>query len=173
LHGLETIVAAAAKLGSRAQVLVVGDGADRAGAERLARRLGAPIEWRPPLPLDELPGELARAAVVLGVFGTSEKAAMVVPNKVYQAAAVGRPLVTRDGPALREVLEPGTQCLTCPPGDAAALAAAVARLLDDRALAAHLGQAARARVVGEFGPAPQAERLHTLLRERFGGAAHG
>jgi glycosyltransferase involved in cell wall biosynthesis len=172
LHGLETIVAAAAKLGAHAEVVVVGDGPERAGAERLAHRLDAPIAWRPPLPLGELPAELARAAVVLGVFGESEKAAMVVPNKVYQAAAVGRPLVTRDGPGLREVLEPGTHCLACPPGDAEALAAAVARLLDDRALAARLGRAARARVVGDLGPALQAERLRALLTDRFGEAAH-
>jgi glycosyltransferase involved in cell wall biosynthesis len=173
LHGLETIVEAAAKLGARAEVNVVGDGPERAGVERLARRLGAPITWRPPLPLAELPAELAQAAVVLGVFGSSEKAAMVVPNKVYQAAAVGRPLVTRDGPGLREVLDPGTHCLSCPPGDPDALAAAVLRLLDDRPLGARLGRAARARVAGDLGPEPQGRRLGELLRQRFDGAGYG
>lgn len=170
LHGLETIVAAAARLGDRAQVTMVGDGPERASTEALARRLGAPIAWRPPLPLDALPGEMARAAVVLGVFGTGEKAAMVVPNKVYQAAAVGRPLVTRDGPGLREVLEPGVHCLACPAGDPDALAAAIVRLLDDRALGARLGDAARERVTGAFGPEAQAARTRALFEARFGAA---
>jgi glycosyltransferase involved in cell wall biosynthesis len=88
---------------------------------------------------------------------------MVVPNKVYQAAAVGRPLVTRDGPGLREILEPETHCLACPPGDAAALAAAVERLLGDPGLGARLGKAARSRILEHLGPAVQGERLSALL----------
>jgi glycosyltransferase involved in cell wall biosynthesis len=111
--------------------------------------------------------------VVLGVFGSSEKAAMVVPNKVYQAAAVGRPLVTRDGPGLREVLEPGRHCLACAPGDPEALAAAVRGLLDDRESAEGLGRAARAHLLERFGPAPQGARLATHFRERFPGGADG
>ena len=131
--------------------------------EALAARLGAPVLWRDEVPLADLPAELASAAVTLGVFGTGRKAAMVVPNKVYQAAAAGRPLVTRDGPALREVLEPGLHCLVCPPGDPDALAAAVLRLLDDPALAARLGAAARAHVLERFGAAAVAARLREVL----------
>jgi len=93
---------------------------------------------------------------------------MVVPNKVWQAAAAGRPLVTRDGPALREVLEPGRHCLVCPPADPRALAAQVRTLLDDPALAARLGRAARAHVLDAFSPARQAARLAAALEARLG-----
>jgi glycosyltransferase involved in cell wall biosynthesis len=168
LHGVETVVAAAARLGERAEVVCIGTGPERARAEALARATGARVLWRDDVPLAALPGELAAAAVVLGVFGTGRKAAMVVPNKVYQAAAAGRPLVTRDGPALREVLEPDVHCLTCPPGDPAALADAVARVLDDPALGARLGRAARAHVLERFDPGRQAARLAALLAERLG-----
>jgi glycosyltransferase involved in cell wall biosynthesis len=98
---------------------------------------------------------------------------MVVPNKVWQAAAAGRPLVTRDGPALREVLTPGEHCVACPPGDPAALAAAVTQLLDDPARAERLGRAARAHVLERFAPARQAERLRALLADRLGTAVPG
>lgn len=168
LHGLDTIVAAAARLGDRAAVTCIGTGPERARAEAQARALGVAIAWRDEVPLAELPGELARAAVVLGVFGTSRKAAVVVPNKVYQAAAAGRPLVTRDGPGLREVLTPDVHCLAVPPGDPVALADAIARLLDDRAHAERLGAAARAHVLAQFGPAATAARLAALLAERLG-----
>ncbi len=168
LHGVETILAAAARLGPRADVLLVGGGPQRPRMEAAAARLGAGVTWRDEVPLGVLPGELAAAAVVLGVFGAGRKAAMVVPNKVYQAAAAGRPLVTRDGPALREVLEPGVHCLACPAGDADALAAAVLRLLDDSALAARLGAAARAHVLTRFGAAATAARLGELLATRLG-----
>jgi glycosyltransferase involved in cell wall biosynthesis len=168
LHGLDTIVAAAARLGDEAEVVLIGTGPERARIEAEARTLGARLTWRDDVPLAALPGELAEAAVVLGVFGAGAKAAMVVPNKVWQAAAAGRPLVTRDGPGLREVLRPGEHCLACPPADPAALAAAVRRLLDDRALAGRLGDAARAHVIERFGPERQAARLAALIGERLG-----
>src|SRR5689334_1988545 len=171
LHGVETILGAAARLGERADVELIGGGPERAGAEALARRSGARIAFRDEVPLATLPAELATARVVLGVFGAGAKAAMVVPNKVWQAAAAGRPLVTRDGPALREVLCPGEHCLVCPPGDPDALAAAILRLLDDRALAERMGTAARVQILARFAPEQQAARLGAILAERFGAPA--
>jgi glycosyltransferase involved in cell wall biosynthesis len=168
LHGVDTIVAAALRLGERAEFVLIGAGPERLRAEALARRSGARVVWRDEVPLAALPAELAGAAVVLGVFGTGPKAAMVVPNKVYQAAATGRPLVTRDGPALREVLRPDEHCLACPPGDPVALASAIGRLLDDAGLAERLGRAARAHVLTRFGPERQAARLGELLQARLG-----
>ena len=168
LHGVETIVLAAARLGARAEVVLLGDGPERARAEALARRAGARIAWRDEVPLARLPAELAAAALVLGVFGASRKAAMVVPNKVWQAAAAGRPLVTRDGPALREVLRPDEHCLACPPADPAALAEAIGRLLDDPGFAEGLGRAARAHLLARFAPERQAAHLARVLAERFG-----
>jgi glycosyltransferase involved in cell wall biosynthesis len=168
LHGLDTIVEAAARLGDRARVVVIGRGPERAAAEAKARERGVAIEWRDEVPLAALPEELARAAVVLGVFGAGRKAAMVVPNKVYQAVAAGRPLVTLDGPALREVLVPDEHCIACPPGDPDALAAAIGRLLADPAGAARMGAAARAHLARELGPTRLGPRLAETLAARLG-----
>ena len=169
LHGLPTIVEAAVRLRGRASFVVIGRGPERAAAEARAQDLGVAIDWRDEVPLAALPAELARAAVVLGVFGAGRKAAMVVPNKVYQAAAMGRPLVTRDGPALREVLVPGEHCLACAPEDPQALADAIARLLDDPAAAARMGAAARTHLAGDFAPRRIAERLARALEPTAGG----
>jgi glycosyltransferase involved in cell wall biosynthesis len=167
LHGVDTIVAAAERLPPDTEVVLIGNGPERAAVEGRGRRSGARRVWRDDVPFGELPGELARAAVVLGVFGGGQKAAMVVPNKVWQAAAAGRPLVTRDGPGLREVLTPGEHCVAVAPADPAALAAAIVQLLDDAARAERLGRAARAHVVERFAPERQAARLRALLAERL------
>jgi len=170
LHGVETIVAAAEHLAADVEIVVIGNGPERAALEGRGQGRGARLVWRDDVPLAELPGELARAAVVLGVFGGGRKAAMVVPNKVWQAAAAGRPIVTRDGPGLREVLTPDEHCVAVPAADPAALAAALTQLLNDPARAERLGRAARAHVLERFAPAHQAARLRALLADHLGAA---
>jgi len=81
---------------------------------------------------------------VLGVFGTGAKTARVIPNKVFQALACARPLVTADTPAVRELLAHERDALLVPAGDPGALAAAVRRLAGDPSLRRRLGAAGRA-----------------------------
>ena len=65
-----------------------------------------------------------------------------------EAMATGTPLVATDGGALPEVTgHDGDTVLSCPAGDAGALAAAIRRGLDDAGLRARVGEAGRRRVV--------------------------
>jgi len=63
----------------------------------------------------------------------------VIPNKAFQALACGAPLVTGDTRAARELLRDGESALLVPPGEPAALAAAVRRLAEDDALSRRIG----------------------------------
>ena len=139
LHGLETILAAAA-LAPEIPFRIVGSGQ----LQRLLESRPANVEWVPWVEYERLPGELQRAGCALGVFGTGTKAARVIPNKAFQALACGRPLVTADTPAARELLTDGDDALLVPAGDAPALAAAVRSLADSPALVERLGAAGRA-----------------------------
>ena len=93
----------------------------RRAARRVARRRAARdrppgFEHVPWVEYERLGEELAAAGICLGVFGRSEKAARVVPNKVYHAMCVGRPVITADTPAAREVLEDERTALLVPAG---------------------------------------------------------
>jgi glycosyltransferase involved in cell wall biosynthesis len=123
LHGLETILAAA-RLVPELRFRVVGSGQ----LDRLLAGRPANVEHVPWVAYEQLPKELHRASCALGVFGTSAKAARVIPNKAFQALACGTPLVTADTPAARELLRDGESALLVPPGDPAALAAALRRI---------------------------------------------
>jgi glycosyltransferase involved in cell wall biosynthesis len=167
LHGAETIVEAAHLL-RREPVRFVFVGAGQTHGAAVRGAAGLPperAEFRPPVPPRELPGVVASADVVLGVFGVTPKTGMVVPNKVFQALAVGRPVVTADTPALREILRGGEHLLAVPAGDAHALAAAIARLAADATLREALGRAGGAYVRAEFNTARIGERCAALFRE--------
>lgn len=73
-----------------------------------------------------------------------------LPKSLIEAAACALPLVTTDVPGCREVVTHERDGLLVPVRDAAALAAAIARLHDDPELAARLGRAAQDKALREF-----------------------
>ncbi|MEZ5076264.1 MAG: glycosyltransferase family 4 protein [Solirubrobacterales bacterium] len=168
LHGLETVLEAARAPGAP-RMRLIGDGQLRGWLDaELARSCPPGLTYVPWVEYADLSAELAAAAICLGVFGTSEKASRVVPNKVYQAMAVGRPIITADSPGAREALVDGQSALLVPPGDPDALAAAMTRLAEDAELRTRLGESARRRFLEIGTPESVAEKLLELLPRRRG-----
>lgn len=110
LHGIDTVVRAA-KLSENAGIrwVIVGTGQELPRIRALVAELKPSnlemIEW---VPYQKLINWLHQADVCLGIFGDTEKAGRVIPNKVFQILASGRPLITRDSEAIRELLPLGT-----------------------------------------------------------------
>jgi glycosyltransferase involved in cell wall biosynthesis len=131
LHGTETVLEAADLLGAEPFRFVLAGEGQLSGPLRaeIARRRLSNVEWLGTLSLAELRARTLAADVCLGVFGRSDKAARVVPNKVYDALACGRPVVTARTPGALELLHDGEDALLVSAADAAALAAALRRLL--------------------------------------------
>ena len=127
----------------KATLALVGDGvlAERARAVPGVRLLG-------PLPRPELPAAYAAAELtVLASIPTPrfrEPWGLVCNESMHQ----GRPVIASDavGAVAGGLVRDGESGLVVPAGDAAALAAAIERLLKDHELRAHLGAAAREAV---------------------------
>jgi glycosyltransferase involved in cell wall biosynthesis len=72
------------------------------------------------------------------------------PTKLFEYMGLGKAIVASDLEQLGEVITDGETGLLCPPGDAPAAAAAVARLLEDPGLRTRLGAAALRRAADTY-----------------------
>lgn len=142
LHGIETVVRAACLTCERnLDWVIIGRGQEADKIRGLIATLSpARLRWIEWVPYRELLGWIHDSTVCLGIFGVSKKASRVIPNKVFQILAAGKPLVTRDSPAIRELLGEGDDGIRLvPPGDPAALAQAVLEIADHSARLAAQG----------------------------------
>lgn len=107
LHGIETIVEAAARTKPEDYAwTIIGTGQEEPRIRQfIDSRQISNLTWIKWVNYEELRAEIAAADICLGIFGESDKAARVIPNKVFQIIAAGRPLVTRDSPAMRELVD--------------------------------------------------------------------
>ena len=144
LHGVDTVIRAAKLLEAEGDIRfeMIGGGQERAQAEALAASLGVTtVDWGPEwLEPEALRRRIEAADVCLGIFGRSDKAARVIPTKAYIALAMGKPLVTRDSPAARELLTPDVHALLCAPGSGGGRRAILALRRDPRCGARSAGQ---------------------------------
>jgi glycosyltransferase involved in cell wall biosynthesis len=112
---------------------------------------------------------LLRQADVLVLPNTPGRvsAAYTSPLKLFEYMASGRPIVASDLPALREVLRPDANAVLVEAGNAGALAAGLARVLADPALASRLAAQARADV-REYTWDRRAGRIEALIEAATG-----
>jgi len=138
--GLDVLIDAAAAWCAREprpRTVIAGDGPLAADLSARASRSGADVELLGAR--HDVPALLAVADVVV-VPSRWEARALII----QEAMRSGRPIVATSVGSTPELTGPDGAILV-PPGDPAALAEAVAVVLDDASLAARLGEAARAR----------------------------
>ena len=156
--GLELLAEAVARIpGARLAVTCRPD--DLAGP----RWAGLPIRKVGMVPYVAAPALYAAADVIAIPQLDDEAAHHQMPLKAVDAMAMGRPIVASAVSDLPEVLAGCGR--VAPPGDAAALAAAIGELLEDRPQAEEIGARARARCVERY----SLERVGAQLGEIVGG----
>jgi glycosyltransferase involved in cell wall biosynthesis len=162
LQGIKYIVEAAGILRDEdIHFRIVGGGQEYDMIQELVQelKLEGRIEFTGKVPVEKIPGYMASAHIVLGIFGDTEKTKRVIPNKVYEAMAMGKATITADTPAIQE-LEGSSDALSLVPvSDAKAIAGAILALRSDESKRKHLGHAARALFEKELLPEKMVAKL--------------
>jgi glycosyltransferase involved in cell wall biosynthesis len=142
-----------------AKLRVVGRGSRAEVVERLVADLPEQTSWTQALPTDEVARAMDEATLLV-LPSRSEGMGRVV----VEALLRGRPVVGSRVGGIRDLVRDGENGLLVEPGDAAALADALIRVLTDRELAERLASAARPTAEPWLAtPEEYAERLHALV----------
>ena len=160
---LDVLVRAAALVMTdfpRLQVVIAGDGEDRARLETVIDQLE--LEERVHLTgaRTDVPNILA--AIDVAVLSSDYEGS---PLSVLEFMDAGKPIVATRVGGVPELIDDGVQGALVPPGDVAALAAAISAVLRDPHGASEMGARARERCRREFSLDSTAERLQRLYEQ--------
>lgn len=141
VQGADVLVRAAKILESDPDMrfVMIGDGQEKQRVERLATELEVRnIEFYGFLNARDIVVHITEADVCIGLLGNKKRIEYSIPNKLYEAAAVGRACITADSEAVREFFTDKHDVLLVPPGNPEAVAEAIRLLKSDPALRQHL-----------------------------------
>ncbi len=152
------------RMGPRPDALLLVAGV---GSERWVGRVPQTV-----MPLGYLQDDrLLAAANAAADFVVVPSAVENLPNSVIEAFACGRPVAAFDAGGIGDAVRDGETGLLVPAGDTGALAAAIARLLDDGDLRQALGVRALDMARREFSAEVQAARFEDLYNSLSASAA--
>ncbi len=105
LHGIDAIIDTAEQTSSdKYHWTIIGKGQE---AEKIRQLLDKKklknVEWITWVRYEELINYISEADICLGIFGNTIKTQLVIPNKIFQVIAAGKPFITLDTPAMREL----------------------------------------------------------------------
>lgn len=123
------------------RLLIIGEGRERAGLQRLVDRLGLQERILFTGHVDRVEAAFAE----LDVFAMSSDTEQM-PNSLIQAMAAGLPVAATDVGDIRLILSEANRPFVVPKQDEAALSAALRTLMDDPPLRQRLGHCNRERV---------------------------
>lgn len=132
---------------------LVGEGPLRPELERRIAELGLRdmVKLAGALPQNQVARRLGRSSVfVLPSVVAPDGQMEGIPVALMEAMAAGRPVVASDLSGIPELVQDGVSGLLVRPGDAAGIAAALKRLIDDPGLGRALGERGREKVEREF-----------------------
>jgi glycosyltransferase involved in cell wall biosynthesis len=167
--GVDVLLHALALLPEASGLIIGGHAAepDLDRVKRLAKELG--IRDRVTFSGMIEPGQVAERLASARILVLPNPASAIStrftsPLKLFEYMAAARAIVASDLPSIREVLTDNENALLVKPGDAAAMAEAIRRVINDRDFAQGLARNAF-RDVAQYTWARRAERLEKLFAE--------
>ncbi len=170
-HGTEVILRALSWLNTdeRFRFEMIGRGPRHAAAIERAHLLGIQrLDFIEPPALPDLIAMVARADICLGVFARRTKTDYVVPHRILECLALGKPLITAESAAIREYFAPGEDLITVPPSNPGDLARMIRRLAEEPALRERLAMTGARTVRRHYTPEQAVAPLIALLERVTG-----
>jgi glycosyltransferase involved in cell wall biosynthesis len=149
LHGVETIIRAAAELRHlpHIQFDFYGEGQELPRAEQLVRELALEnVHFHGWIDKERLPEEIGRSHLCLGVFGNTRQARCTIQNKIWEGMMMKRPVISGDSETVRAELTHKRHLYLVERENPAALAEGILALEADPALRQAIAEAAHERV---------------------------
>jgi glycosyltransferase involved in cell wall biosynthesis len=168
-HILLDAVSRLRQQGRDVRLILAGDGPSRAALEAFVRGRGMQpsVTFTGAINQDQIRAIYARAdAFVLASFAEG------VPVVLMEAMAMEIPCVATWIAGIPELIGDGTCGLLVSPGNPVALAAAIARLLDDASLRLSLGEAGRRQVIEKYNLKSNVARLGRVFEHHLAEAVY-
>jgi len=127
------------------ELTIIGVGPEMAPLQQLARELALPVEFT-----GGMPNESVRERVLQSHCFALASFAEGVPVVLMEAMALGIPCVATRVMGVPELIEHGEEGLLVSPGNPAALAEAIERLIENPQLSSQFRVAARAKVLRDY-----------------------
>ncbi|MFA5029362.1 MAG: glycosyltransferase [Patescibacteria group bacterium] len=169
LQGTEYIIKAAKILEKEnIRFNIIGSGPEYNKIIKLAQSLETNnTEFIKPVPYEKLRQYISVADICLGIFGQTPKTSRVIPNKIYEAIACGKAVITADEPAIHEVFTDGSNIVLCHSADPKDLAEKILFLRDHQALRQRIADSAYEFFLYKLTPRVIVEQLIKRLKKEF------
>jgi glycosyltransferase involved in cell wall biosynthesis len=170
LQGVEYIVTAAKILEKEKDIRfrLVGGGKEFKKVFDLARKLKVKnVEFIAKVPYEEIPLKISQADICLGAFGDTPKTQFVISNKIFEEAAMRKPIISSDVPALRELFEDKKNILFCRHADPDDLAEKIMELKNSPDLREKIARGAYELYQSQCTPKVIAKQLLADLEKQF------
>ena len=115
---------------------IIGQGQTYEGDRELAEKLEIKnINFIGRVPYEKLADWISNSDLCLGIFGETQKADIVIPNKIFEYIASGKPVITRSSSAINELFIDGENILLCEKANPEDLAKKILEVKNNPALA--------------------------------------